>query len=314
MHATEATPTIADVTLSDGANIRLQRWHSENPVRMVVSHGNGLAIGGFRDFIAALAREFDVVAFDMRNHGASGPGPVPADPWLRFFKDIPEIYDHISRVFGEKPTHGAFHSLSSASALIAQGLDPRPWHSLTLFEPPVPAAPDPVLLDECDRLHQELIALTLRRRRHFDSPDRLKRTLSRVPTFAGIPDTALSALARAMLYRSEADPAAPWELVCPPELEARTFNIRPVCGYWDAIGKVETPVQVVLGTHMGHDMPTLIRSGTFLIRSFGFAARVLEGGSHLMQLQRPEKCTETVSRFVRTVRTGTNQTQSNGKG
>lgn len=287
------------ITLSDGASIAIRRWGEPKPERIVISHGNGLAVDGFRDFGAALAQDYEVIAFDMRNHGQSGPGAVLDDPWPRFLKDIPEIFDAIQQTFGEKPTHGAFHSLSSASTLMAQGQTPRPWQTLTLYEPPIPPATDQELLQEFLDLHLELSQRTRNRRRRFTGPDQLVRSFERSPTFGGISRDALFRLARAMMTFTDDGSETPWQLICDPEMEANTYDIRRACDYWKDIEQVETPVQIVLGTTLGHDMPILIRTATHLARTFGFRGVSVEGGGHLMQLQRPERSAEHAIRFAR---------------
>ncbi|KJS43097.1 MAG: hypothetical protein VR71_11550 [Roseovarius sp. BRH_c41] len=286
------------VHLSDGARITLRRWGGAKPLRIVISHGNGLAIDGFTAFGRELMNHFEVVAFDMRNHGQSGPGEVLDDPWPRYLTDIPEIFDAIQNSFGQKPTHGAFHSLSSASTIMAQGLDPRPWKTLTLYEPPVPPVNNPILLDAFQSLHATLSARTRSRRRRFADPARLIASLERSQTFGGIPAPQLNRLAEAMLIRTDADPNAPWDLVCAPEMEANTFDTRRACDFYEGIARVQTPVQVVVGTTLGHDMPILIKTAELLAATFGFKVTCVEGGGHLMQLQRPNRSAEHAVRFA----------------
>lgn len=288
----------ARIRLSDGQGIALRRWGGSRPRRMVISHGNGLAIDGFFEFGRELLRDFEVVAFDMRNHGQSGPGPVLDDPWPRFILDLPEIFDAIQTAFGEKPTHGAFHSLSSIGALLAQGQDMRPWRSLTLYEPPVPPAPDPAFCERLRDLHAGLIARTRNRRRRFRDPEQLVASLRRAATFSGVSDAVFLRLARAMLRHTGTPDDTPWELICDPDMEANTFDTSRTRDYWDGIGTIRTPVQIVLGTRLGHDMPILIDTAGYLAREFGFDCARVEGGGHLMQLQRPRRSAEHAARFA----------------
>src|SRR5213080_3484037 len=65
--------------MGDGAIVRVRRHGRRDGTRMFVSNGNGFAIDGYVPFWGPLAERFDVIAFDMRNHGAnplatSGPG------------------------------------------------------------------------------------------------------------------------------------------------------------------------------------------------------------------------------------------------
>lgn len=286
------------LALSDGGRVAIRRWGEAKPERIVMSHGNGLAIDGFYEFANVLMDDFEVVVFDMRSHGQSGPGEVMQNPWPRFVKDIPEIYDSIQDRFGEKPTHGAFHSLSSIATLMAQSQEPRGWRSLTLYEPPVPPVADEALLEEFEEAHRGLSRRTRARRRRFSGAERLVTSLRRSPTFGGIPDEVIERLAEGMLYRADNDPEAPYELVCDPDMEANTFDIRLPREWWDGIANVRVPVQVVMGTTLGHDLPVLIRSAAFLAQSFGFETAAVEGGGHLMQMQRPQRSADHAVRFA----------------
>lgn len=286
------------VGLSDGGRVAIRRWGGVRPERIVLSHGNGLAIDGFHEFARELMEDFEVVVFDMRSHGQSGPGEVMDNPWPRFVADIPEIYDSIQGRFGEKPMHGAFHSLSSIATLMAQSQTPLGWRSLTLYEPPVPPVADAGLLEEFEEAHRGLSRRTRARRRRFSGPERLVTSLRKSPTFGGIPDAVIARLAEAMLYRADNDPEAPYELVCDPDMEANTFDIRLPREWWDGIANVRVPVQVVTGTTLGHDLPVLIRTAGFLAESFGFETAAVEGGGHLMQMQRPQRSAEHAVRFA----------------
>jgi hypothetical protein len=62
----------ADILMSDGAPIRLRRYGA-GPVRLMLSHGNGLAINAYLPFWEPLAESFELVAFDIRNHGENPP-------------------------------------------------------------------------------------------------------------------------------------------------------------------------------------------------------------------------------------------------
>src|SRR5690625_4680180 len=78
-------------TMDDGATILLRRFGTGDE-RVVISHGNGLAIDGFASFAQALvARGFEVVAFDLRNHGHNPFHPQDEPNWLRFIRDFPAI-------------------------------------------------------------------------------------------------------------------------------------------------------------------------------------------------------------------------------
>ena len=58
-----------DVKMEDGAMIRVRRHGIPGAPRLVLSHGNGLAIDGYFPFWGPLRDRYDVIVFDFRNHG-----------------------------------------------------------------------------------------------------------------------------------------------------------------------------------------------------------------------------------------------------
>ena len=62
---------IFDPVMGDGAIIRVRRHGRRDGTRMFVSNGNGFAIDGYYPFWGPLAERFEVIAFDVRNHGAN---------------------------------------------------------------------------------------------------------------------------------------------------------------------------------------------------------------------------------------------------
>ena len=83
----------------------------------MLSHGNGLAINAYAPFWLPLAERYDIVVFDMRNHGENPLHEQTAHNWETFYSDIEAIFQGITVQFGPATTIGAFHSLSSLAAL-----------------------------------------------------------------------------------------------------------------------------------------------------------------------------------------------------
>ena len=57
-----------DISMDDGAIIRLRR-HSKGKQRLLLSHGNGFAVDAYYPFWQLFLDSFEVVVFDVRNHG-----------------------------------------------------------------------------------------------------------------------------------------------------------------------------------------------------------------------------------------------------
>ncbi|WP_313613763.1 alpha/beta hydrolase [Agrobacterium sp.] len=282
------------VKLSDGAEIIVRRWGPERPRRIILSHGNGLAVDGLWDFGQLLMQDFEVFVFDLRNHGQNTPAEQPDMPWPRYIADIPEVFDAIVAAFGEKETHGAFHSMSSACTLVAQALTPRSWASLTLFEPPLVPSISADLIDRFTTMQEGLAARTAKRRFQFDHPEELSRSFERAKSFAQIAPKAIDRLAKATLRPAENG----WQLTCSPAWEASNFvSAVEMSKYWPDLARIDTPVQLVLGDLAVHDMPILVEFGKVMEEALGFKTVICPDTNHFMQLQNPEFCARHVAAF-----------------
>ena len=109
--------TIVDLTMPDGAVVRLRRHGNPAGPRIALSHGNGLAMQAYYPFWRLLLDGYDVVLFDVRNHGLNPLQGPENHRWDVFRDDFEHIYQGIQEHFGAAPTAGAFHSLSSIAAL-----------------------------------------------------------------------------------------------------------------------------------------------------------------------------------------------------
>ncbi|MYI70476.1 MAG: alpha/beta hydrolase, partial [Boseongicola sp. SB0673_bin_14] len=203
-----------DVRL-DGRTVTTVRQHG-NPLgpRLVLSHGNGLAVDAYYPFWSRLADDFDLMVFDLRNHGINKVG-------LRQDHNIPTlISDHdlilsaVVREYGEKPTVGVFHSLSALIALLSFS---DACSALVLFDPPLckPAASEQEFIRSAERTAAMIRSRTVR----FRSERQFAELLSVFPGFARVVPGARELAARSTLRRS-ADGEG-FELRCPREYEAQ---------------------------------------------------------------------------------------------
>lgn len=65
-----------DATMHDGAVIHVRQHGRHEAPRLVLSHGNGLAIDGYFTFWGRLRERYEVVLFDVRNHGRNPRQPI----------------------------------------------------------------------------------------------------------------------------------------------------------------------------------------------------------------------------------------------
>ncbi len=138
MHFELPTPhQILDLRMDDGAHIRVRQHGDPNqPVRIVLSHGNGFATDGYFPFWQLLLEHFDVIVFDFRNHGWNPLVDPPHHTYTQFARDLEIIHHAVAALLGPKPTVGAFHSLSARTAIKYAMEGGWLWDALVLFDPP----------------------------------------------------------------------------------------------------------------------------------------------------------------------------------
>ena len=102
-------------TMTDGVPIEVRRYGIGRGPCIVMSHGNGFAIDGYRVFWEPLAEQFELALFDMRNHGRNAPSPGDGHNYLQLAKDVGSVQAAVRERLkpGQKIT-GAFHSASVA--------------------------------------------------------------------------------------------------------------------------------------------------------------------------------------------------------
>src|SRR5512134_2708428 len=69
-----------EIVAGDGAVLRVRRHgRPDAGLRLFIANGNGFAVDGYYPFWGPLADEFEVVAFDFRNHGRNPPAASGRD-------------------------------------------------------------------------------------------------------------------------------------------------------------------------------------------------------------------------------------------
>ena len=204
-----------EVIAADGYALAVRRHGNASGPRLVLSHGNGLAIDAYYPFWSQLTDRFDCFVYDMRNHGWNSVDDDPLRHNLPFIvSDSKRIARAIERRFGAKPTVGVFHSLSSIVAL-HQASDGGSFAALVLFDPPLfrPGG----LPDEMRGAASQMSARTRMRKTHFESLEAFVTDLRRNQAFGRMSPAALDLFARTTLRRSGA--AQSYELRCPPSMK-----------------------------------------------------------------------------------------------
>ena len=128
--------------MADGARIVVRRHGNPDArVRVFASDGNGFAIDGYLPFWQFLCPRYDVVVFDMRNHGRNPTSEPLNHDDDHMARDMAEIHTEISGRLGAGPELERRSPTAATNKAMADegGFDyvaiPGTGHMLQLEEP-----------------------------------------------------------------------------------------------------------------------------------------------------------------------------------
>jgi pimeloyl-ACP methyl ester carboxylesterase len=292
-HAMEAK-RVFEVALPDGAGVCVRAYGS-GP-RLVMSHGNGLAIEAYRPFWSLLADRYEVVMFDFRHHGRSSPCRGPMRNWPTFIADFGHILAAIEGELGRADSVGAFHSMSSLTALLHAATHGASWRGLLAFEPPCPPPDGHPEFEPFFDMHRKLAEGAERRRPSFAAVEDLAASFARAGSFRRIDPPTLHGLAAATLRYDPAERR--YDLACAREFEAETFRLRNLDGAWRKIGAVPLPVCIVAGIPDPDENRCLSNVARSLAAESGFEFQAVADATHFLQMERPRECAAIVDAFA----------------
>ena len=276
--------------MADGTVIALRRHGNPDGRRLVLSHGNGLAIDLYYPFWSLLADEFDLVLFDLRNHGWNDVGDLRDHTVPAFVRDHDRILEAIDDHWGNKPKAGIFHSVSALTSLLSPARGGG-YSALVLFDPPL-CKPGRSHAD-FDTAAKQTAALTRRRSPRFATSQDLIDLVQFMPAFRGAVPGVADLLADATL-RETADGDG-YELRCPREYEAQIIDYANVFAVSVEFEEIACPVKVI-----GADptlpysyLPTLDLSDMLSV-DYDF----LPDATHFLQLEKPAECAALMREFL----------------
>ena len=123
-----------EARLDDGITTPVRRYGNPDGPRLLLSHGNGLAIDLYYPFWSLLLDDFDVVVFDLRNHGLNSLGDLRQHTFPNFCRDLEAVGRAVDHDFGVKPRAGVYHSVSCLAAVLSPSLSVS-YAALVLFDP-----------------------------------------------------------------------------------------------------------------------------------------------------------------------------------
>jgi pimeloyl-ACP methyl ester carboxylesterase len=284
-----------ELTMSDGAPIRLRQYGRPGRRRLVLSHGNGLAINAYLPFWLPLADEFELVLIDMRNHGENPLHDGAAHEWPRLAQDMGEIFHGIQNAFGAAPAVGVFHSLSAIAAVLHDLAAGPSWSALALFDPPLyPPASHPLqAIQHADMT--EMAQRALGRPAHYAQPAQFAAQLARRSAFRRwVPGAHL------LFARSTLRPAGHghWVLRCPGELEARIYAGNLDATIWPRLPTLAQP-KVLIGADPAcpdAGPPSQICRAAHDELHIDYT--MIPDTTHFLQIEKPQACGNALIHFL----------------
>ncbi len=282
--------------MADGTTIVLRRHGNPDGPRLVLTHGNGLAADLYYPFWSLLADDFDVILYDLRNHGWNEIGPIEKHNMPSFVDDHDRTMEAVDHQFGEKPKVGVFHSVSALISL----LSPTGGTALAgrfLFDPP---------LCKPGRSHQQMeeaanhTAKVARvRAERFPTREDFSFLLGFSPLFSRVAPGVLDLMADTTLRKSPK--GQDYQLRCPKEYEARIVEYAGIFSVLVDLDALKSPTKV-----LGADptlpfsyLPTLDLNDIMTV-DYDF----VPDATHFLQLEQPEVCAAALREFVNKVSGG----------
>ncbi len=288
------------VALGDGAGVVVRRYARPDAVRLFIANGNGFATDGYVPFWGPLLDRFEVVAFDMRNHGQSPLASSGRDghTYAQMALDLEGVVRAVTAAAGARRSVGVFHSMSARTAMKHAIEIGFPWDALVLFDPPNVPPPDHPLWEPMKIFEHRLADWALTRPDRFTDPSELARQYRETRAHATWVDGAHDVMARAVLRQQNGE----WILACPRELEASIYLQAMTLNLWPAANAYAGPVALIAADPDAKGAPAPAFANRALAEEGGYSYEAIPGTGHLLQIQKPEACRAAMQGFLDTHR------------
>ena len=287
-----------DLVMGDGAVIRVRRHGRPEGTRLYVSNGNGFAVDGYCPFWGPLGERFDVIAFDMRNHGQNPRAASGRDghTYAQMALDLERVVREVGARLGPRRSVGVFHSMSARAAMKHAVEIGFPWEALILFDPPNVPPPGHRAYETMDVFEHRLADWALARPDRFAAPAELARQYAETRAHRTWVPGAHDLMARTVLRRDEA--GAGWVLSCPRELEASIYLQAMTLNLWPPADAYGGPVKLIGADPEVRGAPAPAFANRALAEDGGYVYEAVPGTGHLLQIQKPEECRRSMLAFL----------------
>ncbi len=286
-----------DAVMDDGAVVRLRRHGNAAGPRLILVHGNGFATDAYYPFWQHFLPDFEILIHDLRNHGQNPYCGSLGHSIRQFALDHATIADVIAERYGPKPTVGIYHSISSLAAILQAVDRGLIWDGVVFVDPPLIPEPGHALRSDCFKFELVLANWAMKRPNEFTSPGELAEQFRDNKMMQRWVDGAHDLLAQSILRQED----GVWRLVCPRELEASAYTQNAYSDIWQRLPGLQAHKDKILflgaDEEVEHATPNT-RIGKVLAQEYGFRIDIIERSTHMLQIEQPEVCVESVRRFI----------------
>jgi len=287
---------ILDLAMDDRAIVRARRHGNPDGVRLYVSNGNGFATDGYYPFWSLLAERFDLIVFDVRNHGWNPPAGGEGHNYPQFVRDIGTIVHEVTERLGRRPSVGVFHSMSARAAMKHAVEVGYLWDGLVLFDPPSLPPEGHDLYEPMCKFEHALVKWAGERRDRYGDPSELAAEYAALRAHADWVEGAHQIMAESVLHQEPA--TGDWVLTCRRELEAAIYLAAIELDLWPIAAEMGGPVKLIgADPDTPHPAPTAAANQA-LAREGGYDYAAVPGTGHLLQIQKPAECAALLTEFV----------------
>ena len=276
---------------ADGAPIILRRHGNPEGPRLVLSHANGLAADAYYPFWSLLCNRFDLVLYDLRNHGWNPVGDLRRHNILTFVRDNSSVVRAIDRYFGVKPKIGVFHSLSAATAVL-QSVEEKGFSALVLFDPATCA--NARESQDIQKMSSRMAERARKRQDRFERREELTERLLRSRAFERLLPGTADLIARTTLRRV-ADGGTGYDLCCPREYEAQVFEELYSSAEAADIKHLSCPAKIIGADPL---VPFSFLPSVELSDMVALDYDFVPETTHFLQLERPQECVDLMLGFL----------------
>ncbi|MDP6175329.1 MAG: alpha/beta hydrolase [Rhodospirillales bacterium] len=281
--------------MSDGAIIHMRRHGNPDGVRLFITHGNGFAVDGLLPFWELLLNDFDLIIFDMRNHGQNTPTGADGHNYAQMSQDLESVFQGVNKELGVKTNIGIFHSMSSRAAMKHATEIGWRWDGLALYDPPNVPLPGHAQYERMGKFERKLVEFSMNRPDRFSDPSELVENYKKGGR--SWVEGAHELMAKAVL-RQESE-TGDWVLTCQRELEASIYLAAMTLNLWPNANEFGGPVKLIGADPDMERAPATARTNQALGEEMGYDYEAVPGTGHLLQIEKPVECAAVLRNFLK---------------